>query len=854
MKKLEPISSQGLAKPLTRREHEILNLLAQDHTAPEIAERLTIALSSVKWHILQIYGKLEVNRRQHALRRAAELGLLASPPPTLNTPARNSAPPDGLTEPLLTPLPERQHNLPLGLTNFFGREVEIARLSALLADHRLVTLSGPGGVGKTRLSLQVAERALGDFSGGVWLVELAALSDPRLIPQQVAATLGLRTEPARPIVDTLAGFLRDQQLLIVLDNCEHLLDGGARLADHLLRTCAWLRILATSREPLGITGEAVFHVPSLPFPNPDNLPPLEQFDAYTAVSLFVDRAGLVRPEYQVTDQNGASVARICQRLDGIPLAIELAAARLNILTTAELANRLDDAFSLLTGGSRSALPRQQTLRATLDWSYRLLSADQRRLLQRLSVFAGGWTLLAAEAVCSGAGLEPSAVLGELTSLVAKSMVIAERRPGVETRFYLLETMRQYAQEKLQAAGESARWQTRHRDYFLALTEDHVSKVKRGEQPALIQNLTAEQDNLRQALQWAFGDEGEGEAAPRLVLAAFSGPWQYQETMDWFKRSVAWCQRHAGISKQLFAQVLIQASMPMGLDDPPTALAWAAQAVELSRQLGPDNQEALMWSLYNLANMGGNIETMPEAQVLAPINEAEAMLPALPPDQHTPRQQLKMRADFASLRAEFAIIFGHYPAAQQYARDSLRLQAEAGVHSPNVMCWIYIGIACVNLAEFEEARTYLIYALSLVSNLPESNFMRYNMTAYALRWLADLALRQNKLEEALGYCHASLRQADQVPDYNIIASDLGLLAAISARQGQPARAARLSGASAAMYTRQKHRRWEDSALDTLLSGWRDYPDHAAIQQSFEAGQAMLADQAIAYGLGNSGVAT
>jgi len=355
-----------LAEPLTRREREILALLAQGLTAPEIAERLTVAVSSVKTHLQHLYGKLGVNSKRQATARARELGLLEVPA----APAPIS--PVAAAIPLPPPRPVRKHNLPVHVTRFFGRENEIAGLKQRLADHRLVTLTGSGGVGKTRLSLQAAGEILDDFSGGVWLVELAPLTDPLLVAQHVASVLGVSENPERSVLESLKLFLHDRQVLLVLDNCEHLLEACAQLAEALLHASPTLKILASSREPLGIAGEAVNSVPSLPFPNPDHLPPIEQLDNYTAIRLFVDRARLVLPDYQVADHNAAALARICQRLDGIPLAIELAAARVNVLSAVNLAERLDHAFRVLTGGSRTALPRQQTLRATLDWSYELL--------------------------------------------------------------------------------------------------------------------------------------------------------------------------------------------------------------------------------------------------------------------------------------------------------------------------------------------------------------------------------------------------------------------------------------------------------------------------------------------------
>ncbi len=305
------------------------------------------------------------------------------------------------------------NNLPVQLTSFVGREKEMAEIKQQLAPLvpsgrggggegrvRLLTLTGPGGTGKTRLSLQTAADLLDAFANGVWLVELAPLADPALVPQTVATALGVREQQGRPVQATLTDYLREKKLLLILDNCEHLVEACASLADALLHACPGLKILASSREALGIAGEAPYRVPSLAIPDPRHLPPLETLTQYEAVRLFIERATTALPAFTVTNDNAPALAQICHRLDGIPLALELAAARVKLLRVEQIAARLDDRFRLLTGGSRTALPRQQTLRALIDWSYDLLSEPERALLQRLAVFAGGWTLEAAEAVCS----------------------------------------------------------------------------------------------------------------------------------------------------------------------------------------------------------------------------------------------------------------------------------------------------------------------------------------------------------------------------------------------------------------------------------------------------------------------
>jgi predicted ATPase/class 3 adenylate cyclase len=413
-----------------------------------------------------------------------------------------------------------RHNLPPELTPFIGRENEIAQVRELLHEHRLVTLTGSGGVGKTRLSLQVARASLEAFPDGVWFVELAPLVDPNLLPLTVATVLGLREEPGRPIMESLSDFLKKRQALIVLDNCEHLLSACALLADNLIRQTQQVCIFCSSRENLGVSGETAYRVPSLAVPDPLHMPALIELQDYEAVRLFTERGRTVLPAFQVDAQNASTVVQICRRLDGIPLALELAAARLNMLTTEQLASRLNSAFRLLTGGNRTALPRQQTLRATIDWSYQLLSTSEQLLLQRLAVFQDGGTLETIEVVCSGKGLEGEEILDLLSGLFNKSIVIVEREQHVETRYRLLETVRQYAREKLFDAGESTLFYDRHLAYFLALAEDTEPKMRTPEALDWLTILIREFGNFRAALSWALdGDENPNvEAGLRLACA------------------------------------------------------------------------------------------------------------------------------------------------------------------------------------------------------------------------------------------------------------------------------------------------------------------------------------------------
>jgi predicted ATPase len=340
-----------------------------------------------------------------------------------------------------------RHNLPCQLTSFVGREQEIAQLEELVTANRLVTLTGAGGAGKTRLAIEVASRSIDAFPDGVWLVDLAALSDPRLVPQAVAQAFALNEQPARPVMEALSDYLASKKLLLVLDNVEHLLEGCVQFVDLILRRSPHVAMLVTSSERLAITGELTYRVPSLTVPEASDTLRPETVSRYEAVRLFVERAKLVRPDFDVTTENASAVASICARLDGMPLAIELAALRMRLISAEELSQRLDQRFALLTDGSRTALPRHRTLRSMLDWSYDPLTDVEQAMLRRVSVFAGGWTLAAAEHVCTGDGIEKSDIVGLLTSLADKNLIITEEHEGV-TRYRMLETMRQYALDRL----------------------------------------------------------------------------------------------------------------------------------------------------------------------------------------------------------------------------------------------------------------------------------------------------------------------------------------------------------------------------------------------------------------------
>jgi len=416
--------------------------------------------------------------------------------------------------PALRALDVFPNNLPIQLTSFIGRERELDEVKQLLLNTHLLALTGPGGTGKTRLALQLATQILKEFPDGVWLVELAPLIDPTLVTQTVASTLGVREQPGRTILDALTDYVHAKNLLLILDNCEHLIEACAKLADSLLRAAQRLKILGTSREALGIAGERTYRVPSLPLPDPEQLHDLDALSQNDCVRLFVDRALAAYPSFRLKEKNARAIADICRRLDGIPLAIELASARTKVFPPEEIAARLDDRFRLLTGGSRTALERHQTLFALIEWSHNLLSEAERVLMRRLSVFAGGWSFEAAQSVCGeGIGEE---VLDLLTHLVDKSLVAVEEETE-KARYRLPETIRQYARDKLYESGEAQQIRDRHLEYFLHFAETAEPKLRGVEQLQWLERLQTEHDNLRTALAWSL-ESGNSSLALQLAGA------------------------------------------------------------------------------------------------------------------------------------------------------------------------------------------------------------------------------------------------------------------------------------------------------------------------------------------------
>jgi predicted ATPase/class 3 adenylate cyclase len=670
------------------------------------------------------------------------------------------------------------HNLPIQLTSFIGRERELSEIMRLLAATRLVTLTGSGGCGKTRLALQAGSEFLERFDDGVWLVELAPLADPALVPLAVASTLSVCEEPGRPLLATLTEHLRARRLLLVLDNCEHLIAACAHLADALLRTCPHLAILASSREALGITGERPFRVPSLGLPEAGPNQSVAQVAACEAARLLVERAVAVQPAFALTEQNAAMVARICRQLDGIPLALELAAARVRVLTVDQVAQRLDDRFRLLTGGSRAALPRQQTLRALIDWSYDLLPEAERMLLRRLAVFVGGWMLEAAEAVCSGDGLEQEEVLDLLTQLVDKSLVLVEEQPQqAAVRYRLLETVRQYAGEKLLAAGEAEAVRDRHLTWFLALVEEAQSRFGSMEQYAWAQRLAPEYDNLLTALEWSRVQARESELELRLA-GAMLGLWLVKGHLSAGRAALerALARSDPTVRTRARARALSAAGGLAGMQmDIAAASALGEECVAIYREMGAPVKRELAYALNSLvvvAMLQGNEDAARPLQA-----ESMALF------QETGQSWGLAMSLF--VWGNVAVERGEYVRAREHLEESLALFRKLGDrHMATSPLTSLARLACIE-GDYARARALVAEGLAIRRELGD----RWNL-AISLNSLGEVARCEGDYETAVPLLEEALALNRELGDRAGIGWSLHNLGHVALQASDPRRAAAL----------------------------------------------------------------
>jgi predicted ATPase/DNA-binding CsgD family transcriptional regulator len=687
-----------------------------------------------------------------------------------------------------------RNNLPLQLSSMVGRDRERKEAGRLLADRRLLTLTGPGGSGKTRLALAVAGDVAGGFEDGVWWVALASLSDRELVAQAVASVLGAREQPGRSLGETLADHLASRETLLILDNCEHLVDACARLADALLRSCPNLRVLSTSREALGVAGEMVLLVPPLSLPDPGHLPPPEELERYEAVRLFVERARYATSSFELTARNASAVARLCSNLDGIPLAIELAAARTKVLSVAQISSRLAENFRLLRSKSHTADPRQQTLAATLEWSHELLSEPERVLFCRLSVFAGGFTLEAAERVCAGGDIGEDDVLDLLSRLIDKSLVLTDEHLG-EVRYRLLETVRQYGREKLEELGEAGEVRHRHAAWFLALAERAEPELKRRQQVVWLARLEKEHDNLRAAMRWLLR-EGDTETAVRFAWVLWLFWWYHGYQGEGRRYAEEMLEKANFLPADVRARAIyVRAAVSYGLESMDLTMRLCEESAVLFRQVGDG--------------------------------------PGL--------------AVTLGVRGITALQQGHVELARSSFEEGLEIFREMDDKWGIVSTLAHLGIIPFGAGDNAGATRYFEEAVALSHDIggriPAAYISLYN--------LALIARSEGDDGRASGLYVEGLNLAVEVGDKANVAYCLEGLAGLIGHHGEPERAVRLYGASEALlesvgaplYVHAQDRAIYEKAVETLRSRLGE----DAFQAAWAEGRVMTSEQAVDYAL-------
>ena len=679
------------------------------------------------------------------------------------------------------------HNLPWQVTSFVGRAGELAELRSLvLGGSRLVSVVGPGGIGKSRLAVQVAAGVVDGAGAGVWLVELAPVAGPELVARTVAAVLRVREEPGRPVLDTVAEAVGDRCLLVVLDNAEHVLGAVAKLADVLLRCCPRVCLLVTSREPLGVGGERVFRVRPLPVPPADLAAP-GALAGFESVQLFAERGVLHRRGFVVDEGNAGAVAAVCVRLDGIPLALELAAARLGSLSVREISARLDQRFRLLTGGSRTAVPRHQTLRALIDWSYDLLNPAEQLVLDRLSVFAGGWTLEAAGAVTAGGGAGGWQVLDQLAALVGKSLVQADETRGA-TRYRLLETVRDYAAERLagRAGSEVARTRAAHRDHYLSLVETAGVRLRGPDEAGWLDRLEAEFDNIRAALAFSLADPDSAEPGLRLaaglrwfcIMRGRSG--EVLETLH------VLLERPDAHAPTLTRARALNASCHLlnHFGDDSMIPALAGEALEIARGLA--DAAATADALSHLCWFKLERGDLPAA--LAQIDEAVALARTT----GDPR----LMADLLGRRAVFKGEAGDLDAALADNQESLAQSRAAGDNYRIAITLANLGVYEVSAGQLRAARTHLREACTLAD---DRGYLNMSVGLWQNLGLVELIDANPRDARRLFLNSLDRARTTGVKSSYFHAALLGLALAVGA-DGDPAVAATLHGVADVHYER------------------------------------------------------
>ena len=680
--------------------------------------------------------------------------------------------------------PSPPTNLPAAMSDFIGREAELATVHELLQHNRLVTLVGTGGIGKTRLALEAAREALEEFPDGVWLAELAPLTDPELVASGMHAALGLQSGTGRWTGERLAAALRERKLLLVLDNCEHLISAAAREAETLLAAAPQLRILATSQEPLGIEGECTLRLRPLEFPA-EHIAGLASTQRHGAVRLFVARAQAADPQFELNERNAATVAMICRRLDGIPLAIELAAARSAALGIDGLAQRLDLRFHVLTGGRRTALPRHQTLRATLDWSHRLLAEPDRTVLRRLAVFAGSFTLEAAGQVVADAALPEWEVVSRIAELVDKSLVVADSS-AAQRRYRLLETTHAYAMEKLADSGEFGPLARLHARYFRDLLQNAHLVWERTPSVEWLEKVGPEIDNVRVALDWAFGADGDAQIGVELAACSYL-LWYLLSLMpegrSRLERATAALSGETPRSLEArlwFGYGFLSTGEPRG-----RAVPALRRAVALLRESGEplDLARALAFYGLNLARTG------------APEEGLEALQES--------RRMLSAGAQPKSLALCLTNLGIAHTVAGQYEAARARLdEALAAGERSHADFWAWRALIYKAEVQFAEGRVDAAIAGAREVIALARAARRTGLLGHALCNLAGYLIAHDEIDAASAALREGLPLAEHSElDTVLIAGGMQHLATIAARQERFERAAQFIGYAHAFFSKE-----------------------------------------------------
>jgi len=726
-------------------------------------------------------------------------------------------------------------NLPIALTSFVGRTAELNEITALVRDHRLVTLTGSGGVGKTQMALHVGNGVIDAADGSVWFVELAPVGDPSLVVTAIASTLGVQEVPNRPLLGTLLVYLRNKSPLLILDNCEHVINEAAMVANTLLSGCPHLRILATSRELLRAAGEYAYRLGSLGVPPPETARRLSAADAatYGATVLFSDRARAVDHRFTITDQIAPTVAEICRRLDGIPLAIELAAARATLLSVGALAEGLDDRFQILASGERTAVPRQQTMRAAIDWSYNLLSVPEQRLLERLSVFVNGCTFATAAAVCAGEEVAKSDILGLLSSLVDKSLVVADFE-GAQPRYRLLESFREYARGKLAARGEWHVLSHRHALAFLGLAEELGLAYDTKPDEVWFDLAQRELDNWRAALQWALIHHGDVLLGQRLV-GRLHVAWENLACIEgrrWLRSALELVDRQTPTSV-LASLSYAEASIAHQLREYTTELDSSESAIERYRVAGDSLgiARAQCWAGHALECLGR-------------IEEAKALLQ----EALTTARGLgnnRVLADALRLLAFAGALGDEVVAARGYLAEALLICEATGAKINGAEAIGDLAYAEWRAGNAELALAHAMDALAACREFGNSRLVPFTD-------IAEILIALERYDEAEQYAREALDIGRELQHDHIVTWALQQLGAIAALRPQPvaerspnlyARAGRILGFVDARRAETVQPRLWEPEYDRAIALLRDAIGVDAVASFMTAGATITEDQAV-----------